>query len=40
LLAAKHLPAEPVDRLLRVLWNIENEPNVNGLIAATLVERI
>ena len=34
---AKHLPADRVDRLLRVLGNIENEPNVNNLIAATLV---
>jgi 2-methylcitrate dehydratase len=33
----KHLPADRVDRLLAVLRNIENEPNVNGLIAATLV---
>jgi hypothetical protein len=36
-LAAKHLPAERVGRLLKVLWNIENEPTVNNLIAATLV---
>jgi hypothetical protein len=34
---AKHLPADRVDRLLRVLGNIENEPNVKNLIAATLV---
>jgi hypothetical protein len=34
---AKHLPAGRVDRLLRILCNIENEPTVNGLIAATVV---
>ena len=28
LLVAKHLPADRVDRLLRLLWSIENEPNV------------
>jgi 2-methylcitrate dehydratase len=37
LLVEKHLPAERVDRLLRVLWNIENEPTLGNLIAATLV---
>jgi 2-methylcitrate dehydratase len=37
LLVAKHLAADRVDRLLRVLWNIKNEPTVNNLIAATFV---
>jgi 2-methylcitrate dehydratase len=37
LMAAKHLPAERVEKLLRVLKGIENEPGVGGLIAATVV---
>ena len=37
LLVRKHLPADRVDRLLHILWNIENEPNLNSLIAATVV---
>jgi len=37
LLVAKHLPADRVDRLLRILWNIENEPTLGNLISATLV---
>ena len=37
LLVAKHLPADRVDRLLRTLGNIENEPTINNLIAATVV---
>ena len=37
LLVAKRLAADRVDRLLRILWNIENEPTVNNLIAATFV---
>jgi 2-methylcitrate dehydratase len=36
-MAQKHLPAERVDNLLRILWNIENAPQVNQLIAATVV---
>jgi 2-methylcitrate dehydratase len=36
LMAQKHLPADRVDRLLRVLWGIENEPEVANLIAATV----
>jgi 2-methylcitrate dehydratase len=37
LLVQKHLPADRTDHLLRILGNIENEPTVNNLIAATLV---
>ncbi len=37
LLAGKHLPAARVDNLLRLLWGIENVPQVSTLIAATLV---
>jgi 2-methylcitrate dehydratase len=37
LMAQKHLPADRVDNLLRLLWNIENEPKVSNLIAATVV---
>jgi 2-methylcitrate dehydratase len=37
LLVAKHLPAERVDRLLHILRNIENEPTLGNLIAATVV---
>jgi 2-methylcitrate dehydratase len=37
LLVGKHLPAERVDRLLRILGNIENEPTLGNLISATLV---
>lgn len=40
LLVQKHLPADRTDRLLHILWNIEKEPTVGNLIAATLVERI
>jgi 2-methylcitrate dehydratase len=36
LMAQKHLPPDRVDRLLRVLWGIENEPEVANLIAATV----
>ena len=36
LMAQKHLPADRVDRLLRILWGIENEPEVANLIAATV----
>jgi len=36
LMAQKHLPADRVDRLLSVLWGIENEPEVANLIAATV----
>jgi 2-methylcitrate dehydratase len=37
LLAQKHLAADRLDNLLRLLWNIENEPQVAALIAATRV---
>jgi hypothetical protein len=37
LMASKHLPADRVEKLLRVLRGIENEPNVSGLLAATVV---
>src|SRR5215472_11066331 len=36
LMAQKHLPADRVDRLLRVLWGIESEPDMSRLIKATL----
>jgi 2-methylcitrate dehydratase len=37
LMAQKHLSADRVDNLLRLLWGIENEPQVSTLIAATRV---
>jgi 2-methylcitrate dehydratase len=37
LMAQKHLGADRVDNLLRLLWGIENVPQVSALIAATLV---
>jgi hypothetical protein len=37
LMARKHLPAERVDDLLRLLWGIEGLPKVAALIAATRV---
>jgi 2-methylcitrate dehydratase len=37
LMAQKHLHADRVDNLLRLLWNIESEPQVSTLIAATRV---
>jgi 2-methylcitrate dehydratase len=37
LMAQKHLPADRVDNLLRLLWGIENEPQVSTVIAATRV---
>ena len=37
LMAERHLAAERVDGLLRLLGRIENEPRVNGLIAATVI---
>jgi len=36
-MAQKHLSAERTDRLLRMLWGIETEPQVKNLIAATVV---
>ena len=36
-MAQKHLSAERTDTLLRMLWGIENEPQVANLIAATVV---
>jgi 2-methylcitrate dehydratase len=35
-MAQKQLSADRVDNLLRILWNIENEPQVAKLIAATI----
>jgi 2-methylcitrate dehydratase len=37
LMAQKHLSADRVDTLLRLLWNIESEPQVSAVIAATRV---
>lgn len=37
LMAQKHLPADRVDNLLRVVWSIDKEPQVSNLIAATRV---
>jgi hypothetical protein len=37
LMAQKHLRADRVDNLLRLLRGIENEPQVSTLIAATRV---
>jgi len=36
-MAQKQLGADPVDNLLRLLWGIENVPQVSTLIAATQV---
>jgi 2-methylcitrate dehydratase len=36
LMAQKHLPEGRVDDLLRLLWGIENEPDMTRLIKATL----
>jgi hypothetical protein len=35
-MAQKQLPTERVDNLLRLMWNIEAEPQMNRLIAATI----
>jgi hypothetical protein len=35
LMAEKHLRADRVDNLLRLLWRIESEPQVGTVIAAT-----
>jgi 2-methylcitrate dehydratase len=37
LMAKKHLPENGVDKLLRILWGIEQEPTVSNLIAATVI---
>jgi 2-methylcitrate dehydratase len=37
LMAQKHISADRVDNLLRLLWGIESEPQVSTLIAATRV---
>jgi 2-methylcitrate dehydratase len=37
LMAQKHLPPDRVDGLLRIVWNVETEPQVSNLIAATRV---
>ncbi len=37
LMAERHLAADRVDSLLRLLWGIENEPQLGKLIAATTI---
>jgi 2-methylcitrate dehydratase len=37
LMAERHLSAERIDALLRLLGGIENEPRVSRLIAATVI---
>jgi 2-methylcitrate dehydratase len=37
LMARKHLTANGVDKLLRLIWGIENEPQASNLVAATRV---
>jgi hypothetical protein len=37
LMAQKHLPADRVDNLLRMVSSVEKEPQVSNLIAATVV---
>jgi len=37
LMAQKHMSANRIDNLLRLLWGIEREPQVSTLIAATRV---
>ncbi len=37
LMAQKHLGADRVDNLLRLLWGIESVPQAHAVIAATLV---
>jgi hypothetical protein len=37
LMAQKLLPADRVDNLLQLLWELEREPQVSTLIAATRV---
>jgi 2-methylcitrate dehydratase len=37
LMAQKHMRADRVDTLVRILWGIENEPQVSALITATRV---
>jgi 2-methylcitrate dehydratase len=37
LLAQKHLSADRVDNLLRLLWGLESEPQVSAIIAAARV---
>ena len=37
LMAQKHLSAERVDNLLRLLWGIEKVPQVGTILAATQV---
>jgi len=36
-MAQKHLPADRVDDLIRIVWSVEKEPQVSNLIAATRV---
>jgi hypothetical protein len=36
-MAKKHLPENGVDKLLRILFGIEQEPTVSNLIAATVI---
>jgi 2-methylcitrate dehydratase len=37
LMAQKHLPPDRIDNLFRMIWSLEEEPEVNSLIAATRV---
>jgi 2-methylcitrate dehydratase len=37
LMAQRHLTSDRIDKLLRLLWNIESEPSAANLIAATVV---
>ena len=37
LMAQKHMQADRLDNLLRILWQMEREPQVSTLIAATRV---
>jgi 2-methylcitrate dehydratase len=37
LMAQRHLSSDRIDKLLRLLWNIESEPSAANLIAATVV---
>ena len=34
-MARKHLSADRVDNLLRLLWTLESQPRIDALIAAT-----
>jgi 2-methylcitrate dehydratase len=36
-MAQRYLPADRVDRLLKLIWGIDNEPNLDNLISATQI---